>query len=218
VVGTPIGNLEDLSLRATRVLGAVSLVAAEDTRRTRALLSHLGVSKPMERLDANVEHSPRLLRVVAALDAGDVALCSDGGMPVISDPGAKLVQAARAAGHAVEVIPGPSAVTAALALAGVPADSFVFLGFLPRKATQMARALEALREEARPAVAFESPMRLLKALQVAADVLPERQVAVARELTKVHEELRWGTPTELLAHYIAHVPKGEITIIFAARR
>jgi len=218
VVGTPIGNLEDLSGRAARVLGEVALVAAEDTRRTRALLSHLGVRKPLERLDANVEHSPRLQRVVDALDAGDVALCSDGGMPLVSDPGAQLVQAARAAGHRVEVVPGPSAVTAALALAGVRADSFVFLGFLPRKATAMARALEALATDQRPAVAFESPQRLLKALAIAADVLPERQVAVARELTKVHEELRWGTAAELATHYTAHPPKGEITLVFAAPR
>ena len=213
MVGTPIGNLDDLSPRAARILGEVSLVAAEDTRRTRALLTHLGISKPMARLDANVEHSPRLERVLKALAAGDVALCTDGGMPVISDPGARLVSAARAAGHAVAVVPGPSAVTAALALAGVAADRFLFLGFLPRKATQMVRAFELLREEARPAVAFESPQRLLKALGILAEVLPERRVSVAREMTKIHEELRSGTAAELLSHYEQHPPRGEICIV-----
>lgn len=191
----------------------MSLVAAEDTRRTRALLTHLGISKPMARLDANVEHSPRLAEVVGALDRGDVAFCTDGGMPLVSDPGAKLVQAARTAGHDVAVIPGPSAVTAALALAGVPADAFVFLGFLPRKPGQMAKLLEELREETRPAVVFDSPHRLVKSLRLIADGLPERRLAVAREITKVHEELRWGTAAELLEHYTAHPPKGEITIV-----
>jgi 16S rRNA (cytidine1402-2'-O)-methyltransferase len=212
-VGTPIGNLEDLTPRAARILGEVSLVAAEDTRRTRALLTHLGISKPMARLDANVEHSPRLASVVEALDRGDVAFCTDGGMPLVSDPGARLVQAAGEAGHDVTVIPGPSAVTAALALAGVSADAFVFLGFLPRKPGQMTKLLENLRDEVRPAVAFDSPHRLVKSLRLIADGLPDRRLAVAREITKVHEELRWGTAAELLEHYTSHPPKGEITIV-----
>src|SRR5579859_2197780 len=129
VVGTPIGNLEDLSPRAVRVLGEVALVAAEDTRRTRALLSHLGIHKPLLSIHGDVERS-RTAQVVARLDGGDVALCTDGGMPAISDPGARLVAAARSAGHEVVVVPGPSAVTSALALAGIAADRFAFLGFL----------------------------------------------------------------------------------------
>jgi 16S rRNA (cytidine1402-2'-O)-methyltransferase len=195
------------------VLGDVALVAAEDTRRTRALLTHLGLRKPLARLDAEVEHSPRLQDVVRALDRGDVALCSDGGMPVVSDPGARLVQEVRAAGHPVVVIPGPSAVTSALALAGVSADRFVFLGFLPRKATEMTRVFEALREEARPAVAFESPYRLVKALTLLDRLLPDRTVAVAREMTKVHEEVRRGNPAELLNHYSGRAVKGEVTLV-----
>jgi 16S rRNA (cytidine1402-2'-O)-methyltransferase len=212
IVGTPIGNLEDLTLRAARVLGEVSLVAAEDTRRTRQLLTHLGISKPMLSVHADAERG-RATRIIEALCHGDVALCTDAGMPAVSDPGAHLVERVRDAGHAVAVIPGPSAVTAALALSGFSADRFVFLGFLPRKASEMTRAFEALTDETRTAVAFESPYRLLKALDIIAAVLPQRACAVARELTKVHEELRTGTADELVGHYRRHPPRGEITIL-----
>jgi 16S rRNA (cytidine1402-2'-O)-methyltransferase len=212
VVGTPIGNLEDLTPRAARVLGEVDLVVAEDTRRTRALLTHLGLRKPLRRLDATVERS-RASEVLRALEEGDVAFCTDGGMPGISDPGAHLVGEARAAGHPVAVIPGPSAVTAAIALAGVAGDRFVFVGFLPRKASEMTRVISELAGERRPAVAFESPYRLVKALDIISAALPGRRCSVAREMTKVHEELRQGTASELAAHYRAHRPKGEITIV-----
>jgi 16S rRNA (cytidine1402-2'-O)-methyltransferase len=214
VVGTPIGNLEDLSPRAARVLGEVSLVAAEDTRRTLGLLTHLGLRKRMVSVHADVERS-RGVTVVDALDSGDVAFCTDGGMPAISDPGAHLVALAREAGHEVVVVPGPSAVTAALALSGMNADRFIFLGFLPRKASEMTRVFENLRADRRTAVAFESPQRLLKTLDIIAATLPERHCAVARELTKVHEELRSGTATELAAHYRIHPPRGELTLVLA---
>jgi 16S rRNA (cytidine1402-2'-O)-methyltransferase len=212
IVGTPIGNLEDLTPRAARVLAQVSLVAAEDTRRTRQLLSHLGLSKPMLSVHADAERG-RASQIVEALNRGDVALCTDAGMPSISDPGAHLVARVRDAGHGVAVVPGPSAVTAALALSGLSADRFVFLGFLPRKSSEMTRAAEALADETRTVVAFESPYRLVKALDIIAAVLPQRSCAVARELTKVHEELRTGTAEELADHYRSHPPRGEITIL-----
>lgn len=212
IVGTPIGNLEDLTPRAARVLGEVALVAAEDTRRTRQLLTHLGISKPMLSVHADAERG-RATQIIEALGRGDVALCTDAGMPSISDPGAHLVERVRDAGYGVAVIPGASAVTAALALSGFSGDRFVFLGFLPRKSSEMTRAVEALADETRTAVAFESPYRLLKALDIIAAVLPQRSCAVARELTKVHEELRAGTAGELADHYRKHPPRGEVTIL-----
>jgi 16S rRNA (cytidine1402-2'-O)-methyltransferase len=212
VVGTPIGNLEDLTPRAVRVLGEVDLVAAEDTRRTRRLLTHLGISKPLLSVHADAERG-RAAQVIDALREGDVALCTDAGMPSISDPGAHLVDRVRDAGHGLAVIPGPSAVTAALALSGFNADRFVFLGFLPRKASEIARTVGALALETRTVVAFESPYRLIKALDIIAEALPERRCAVARELTKVHEELRVGAASELAAHYRQKAVKGEITLL-----
>jgi 16S rRNA (cytidine1402-2'-O)-methyltransferase len=219
IVGTPIGNLEDLTPRAARVLREVSLVAAEDTRRTRQLLTHLGVGKPMLSVHADAERG-RANQIIDALRDGDVALCTDAGMPSISDPGGHLVDRVREAGYNVVVVPGPSAVTAALALSGFSGDRFLFLGFLPRKSSEMTRAAEALTDETRTAVAFESPHRLVKALDIIAAVLPNRACAVARELTKIHEELRTGTASELAAHFRRHPPRGEITIVVegAARR
>ncbi|HEY8739009.1 MAG TPA: 16S rRNA (cytidine(1402)-2'-O)-methyltransferase [Candidatus Dormibacteraeota bacterium] len=212
VVGTPIGNLEDMTPRAARILGEVALVAAEDTRRTRALLTHLGLSKPLLAVYADVERA-RTQQVLEALDAGDVAYCTDGGMPVISDPGAHLVGAARVAGHEVVVVPGPSAVTAAIAGSGFAGDRFVFAGFLPRKASEMTRLFESLTDDRRTFVAYESAQRLLKALDIISATLPDRRCAVARELTKVHEEIRVGLPAELAQHYRAKPPKGEITVL-----
>ncbi|MFN2464507.1 MAG: 16S rRNA (cytidine(1402)-2'-O)-methyltransferase [Candidatus Dormibacteria bacterium] len=216
VVGTPIGNLEDLSPRGARVLGEVILVAAEDTRRTQALLTHLGIRKPLIAVYAEVERS-RSGRVLEALTGGDVALCTDGGMPAISDPGAFLVNSARAAGHVVVVIPGPTAVASALAASGFSADRFIFLGFLPRKQTQMTAAFLELEDERRTVVAYESPHRLLKALDTISTTLADRRVAVARELTKVHEEVRVATAEVLAAHYREHPPRGEVTIVIEGR-
>jgi len=212
VVGTPIGNLEDISLRAGRVLGAVTLVAAEDTRRTQALLSHLGIRKPLLALYADVERA-RFGRVLEALVDGDVAMCTDGGMPVVSDPGAFVVDRAREAGHEVVVIPGPSAVTAALAGSGFAGDRFVFLGFLPRKQSEMSAVFTELVDDRRTLVAYESPHRLLKALDTISATLPDRRVAVARELTKVHEEVRVAPAAELAGHYRDHPPRGEVTLV-----
>jgi 16S rRNA (cytidine1402-2'-O)-methyltransferase len=198
--------------RAARILAEVSLVAAEDTRRTRQLLTHLGISKPMVSLHADAERA-RTDQVLRALESGDVAFCTDGGMPNISDPGAFLVDHAHAAGVRVEVIPGPSAVTSALALAGVPANRFVFAGFLPRKSSEMTRTVAELGALSMPTVYFESPVRLLKALDIISTTLPDRRCWVAREMTKVHEELRSGSAAELALHYRAHPPRGEVTLI-----
>ncbi|MHB8508887.1 MAG: 16S rRNA (cytidine(1402)-2'-O)-methyltransferase [Candidatus Dormibacteria bacterium] len=212
IVGTPIGNLEDLTLRAARILGEVDLVAAEDTRRTRQLLTHLGLSKPMLSVHADAERG-RVEQLLHHLESGDVALCTDAGMPVLSDPGAHTVGCARAAGFPVVVIPGPSAITAAVALSGFSGDRFVFLGFLPRKSSEMQRVFEGIINETRTAVAFESPQRLLKALDIIAATLPGRVCAVARELTKIHEELRRGMAAELAEHYRGRPPRGEITLL-----
>ncbi|MEA2683416.1 MAG: rRNA (cytidine1402-2-O)-methyltransferase [Chloroflexota bacterium] len=212
VVGTPIGNLEDISPRVARILSEVALVAAEDTRRTRALLTHLGLGKPMVALYADVERR-RAPQVLEALDSGDVAYCTDGGMPAVSDPGAYLVDQARSAGHDVIVIPGPSAVTAAVAASGFRGDRFRFFGFPPRKSAQMKAMFEELVDDRETLVMFESPQRLLKTLDIISATLPQRRCAVARELTKVHEEVRVGRAAELAEHYRRSPAKGEITLV-----
>jgi 16S rRNA (cytidine1402-2'-O)-methyltransferase len=188
------------------------LVAAEDTRRTRALLSHLGLHRPLISVHGDIER-PRSGHILSALAGGDVAFCTDAGMPALSDPGAATVTAARDAGHQVVVVPGPSAVTAALALSGFAADRFIFAGFLPRKTGELTRLFESLSGEHRTVVAFDSPQRLLKSLDIISAALPERRCAVARELTKVHEECRVAVAGELLRHYRANPAKGEITIV-----
>jgi 16S rRNA (cytidine1402-2'-O)-methyltransferase len=213
VVGTPIGNLEDLSARAARVLGEVSAIAAEDTRVTSRLLARHGVRKPMISYRAPVERRG-LPRVMRALDEGDVALVSDAGTPTISDPGQALVTAAWAAGHTVIPVPGPSSVTAALSIAGYGGPGFTFLGYLPRKPGEMRRLMESLRDDARPAVAFDSPYRITKSLAVVAEVLPERSLTVTRELTKVHEEVLRGTASEVAAA-LGERARGEFTLVIA---
>ena len=213
VVGTPIGNLEDLSPRAVRVLGEVVAIAAEDTRVTARLLARHGIRKPMLSYRAPVERRG-LPRVMAALDEGDVALVSDAGTPTISDPGQALVTAAWAAGHTVVPIPGPSSITAALSIAGYGGPGFTFLGYLPRKPGETRRLLESLREDPRPAVAFESPYRIAKSLAVIADSLPERSLTVTRELTKVHEEVLRGTAREIAAA-LGDRARGEFTLVIS---
>ena len=213
MVGTPIGNLEDVTLRALRVLGEVDAIAAEDTRVTARLLARHGLRKPLISYRAPVERRG-LPRVLEALEAGDVALVSDAGTPTVSDPGQRLVEAAWAAGHTVVAVPGPSSVTAARSLAGFAGPGFLFLGYLPRKAGEQRRLFEGLRDAARPTVAFESPHRVLKSLAVLAEVLPERQVAVSRELTKLHEEVLRGTPAELLAALDGRA-RGEFTLVIS---
>ena len=211
MVATPIGNLEDLSARALRVLAEVTAIAAEDTRVTSRLLARHGLRKPMLSYRAPVE-GRTLRRVLDALAEGDVALVSDAGTPAVSDPGQRLVEAAWAEGHHVVPVPGPSAVVAALSVSGFGGAGFVFAGYLPRKPGELRRFLGALAGEARPVVVFESPYRVLKSLAIVAEVLPERRLLVARELTKLHEELLRGTAAEI-AEALAGRVRGEFTMV-----
>jgi 16S rRNA (cytidine1402-2'-O)-methyltransferase len=217
VVGTPIGNLEDLSPRAREVLGRVDVVAAEDTRRTGRLLSTIGLEK---RLIGYHEHNERerLETLLELLRAGrSVALVSDAGMPLVSDPGWRLVHAAREAGIAVQSVPGPSAVTAALCVSGLPTDRFVFEGFLPRRGAARAARLEALARETRTLVVFEAVHRIRETV----DALVEhfgagRRAVVARELTKVHEQVFAGPLADIAAALGAAIPElGEFVIVIA---
>ena len=212
IVGTPIGNLEDLSLRAARVLRSVSLVAAEDTRVSRRLLAHL---EAHPRLLSFNEHNwrERLEAVLRALDDGDVALVSDAGMPAISDPGRELVAAAAERGIRVESVPGPSAVTTALAVSGLPADSFLFLGFLPRRARERREKLAEAVPGPHTVVLFEAPHRVRATLQDIQGIFGDRPLAICRELTKLHEEVFRGTAAEAFAHFDA--PRGEFVLVLA---
>ena len=212
VVATPIGNLEDVTLRALRVLGEADLVFAEDTRRTRILLErHRIAARPLS-LHAHNEQS-RIARALEAL-AGDgrVALVSDAGTPLVSDPGERLVTAVIEAGHRVEAVPGASAVLAALAVSGLPAQPFTFLGFPPRRAGARRTLLEGFRDRPETLVLFESPKRVARTLAEAAAVLGDRPACVARELTKLHEEARRGTLLQLAQAY-AEGAAGEITLV-----
>jgi len=211
VVATPIGNLEDISARGVRVLGEVGTIAAEDTRITSRLLSRHGIRKPMISYRAPVERRG-LPRVMAALEAGDVALVSDAGSPTLSDPGQVLVEAAWSAGHLVVPIPGPSAITAALSVAGYGGPGFTFVGYLPRKPGEMRRLLASLADDPRPTVAFESPYRVRKSLALIAETLPERHMTVARELTKLHEQVLRGSPADIL-NALDDPPRGEFTLV-----
>lgn len=210
IVATPIGNLEDITLRALRVLREVSLIAAEDTRTTRWLLSRYDIDTPCTSYhDHNrVSKLPVLLE---ALSQGDVALVSDAGTPAISDPGAELTAAAQDAGHSVVPIPGPSALTAALSVAGIDTDHFIYLGFLPRRGGQRRKLLQSLIGEHRAWVAFEAPHRLTDTLTDIHETLCDRQVVICRELTKLHEEVFRGTVAEALDHFSE--PRGEFTLI-----
>jgi 16S rRNA (cytidine1402-2'-O)-methyltransferase len=214
VVATPLGNLGDLAPRAAEILRHVPVVAAEDTRRTRGLLSHLGAAPTLLSFHA---HSPER-RVETLLDilreGRDVALVTDAGTPTVSDPGAELVAAAREAGFSVRPIPGPSAVVTALSAAGIPADRYLFLGFIPRKGSERARLVARAAEEEWSVVLFEAPSRLVALLRDLADAAgPGRKALVARELTKLHEELRAGTLAELADYYSEVPPRGELTIV-----
>jgi 16S rRNA (cytidine1402-2'-O)-methyltransferase len=213
LVATPIGNLEDITLRALRMLRQARLIAAEDTRQTRKLLSHFDIHTP---LVSYHEHNKltRLDQILSALAEGDVALVSDAGTPGLNDPGYELVRAALSAGHSVCPVPGPSAALAALVVSGLPTDGFVFLGYLPRRQGERRRALEGLAEEPRTLVAFEVPHRLRRALQDLEEVLGgERPVAVCRELTKMHEEILRCTLREARIHFQETDPRGEFTLV-----
>ena len=214
LVGTPIGNLGDLAPRAVETLAAVDLIAAEDTRRTGRLLAHLQlVDRPLVSFFEGNERE-RTEEVLRRLRGGaSVALVTDGGMPTISDPGFRLVRACAAEGVDVRVVPGPSAAVAALAISGLPTDRFVFEGFLPRKAGERRSRLHALASDPRTIVVFESPKRVRAMLVEALEALGDRPAAVARELTKLHEEVLRGRLSELLDALDAATLKGEIVVV-----
>ncbi|MCC6829033.1 MAG: 16S rRNA (cytidine(1402)-2'-O)-methyltransferase [Novosphingobium sp.] len=212
IVATPIGNLGDITLRAIEVLRGVSAVACEDTRITGKLLNHLGLKKRMIRYDDHAGEADRD-RLLALMTQEPVALVSDAGTPLISDPGYRLVRHAREAGIAVTSLPGPSAAIVALTLSGLPNDRFLFAGFLPVKDKARRDVLGDLAAVPATLVFYETAPRLGDSLAAIADVLPGRDVAVARELTKKFEECRTGAPAELAAHYAAHPPRGEIVLL-----
>lgn len=212
IVATPIGNLGDMTLRALAVLQAVGLIACEDTRVTGKLLKHFGIKARLQRLDDHAGPELRA-RIIDEARQGAVALVSDAGTPLISDPGYRLVREARAVGVTVTSIPGPCAAISALAMAGLPSDRFLFAGFLPVKEKARAEALEGLAGIAATLVFYETAPRLERSLKAIADIWPDREVAVARELTKLHEECRTGTAAALAQHYADHPPRGEIVLL-----
>jgi 16S rRNA (cytidine1402-2'-O)-methyltransferase len=216
VVSTPIGNLEDLTHRAARVLGEVAHVLAEDTRRTGKLLQHIGVEAELTSLHAHNEASRRP-RVLEWLGAGeDVALVADAGTPLVSDPGARIVQAALEAGHEVIPIPGPSAGLAALVASGLPAERFTFLGFLPRRGSERGQLLARVAASQDSVVLFESPERLIDLLaELEGACGADRRVAVGREMTKLHETVFRGTLVDARAYYGNRSPRGEVTVVVA---
>jgi 16S rRNA (cytidine1402-2'-O)-methyltransferase len=210
IVATPIGNLEDITLRAVRVLGEVGLIAAEDTRVTRKLLTRYDIHTP---LTSYYEHNKRskLPSLLAALAEKDIALVTDAGTPGVSDPGYELVRAASDAGVRVVPIPGASAITSAIAVSGLPADRFVYLGFLPRRRSERLELLGSLTTERRAMVALETPHRLRAALEDLLETLGDRRIAAGRELTKLHEEVFRGAVSEALEKFVA--PRGEFTLV-----
>lgn len=214
IVATPIGNLGDLSARAATILGAVAAVACEDTRVTGRLMQHLGVKRKLVRYDDHASEATRD-HLLAMAGEQPVALVSDAGTPLVSDPGFKLVRAARDRGIAVTAIPGPSAPVMALSLSGLPSDRFLFAGFLPAKDKARREILGEFGPVRATLVFFETAPRLLASLEAIAQCLPGREIAVARELTKLFEECRSGSAEELRAHYAAHPPKGEIVLMIA---
>jgi 16S rRNA (cytidine1402-2'-O)-methyltransferase len=216
LVATPIGNLEDITLRAQRVLKEVSLIAAEDTRTARHLLTHFGITTPVT---SYFEHNKiqKLQAILDALDQGDVAVISEAGMPGLSDPGYELVRAALEHEIRVVPIPGPSALTAALVASGLPTDAFVYLGFLPRQKSARRKLLRSVAAEPRTLVAYEAPHRVLAALDDIADLLGNRPISVARELTKLYEEFFRGTVEQARERFRAREPRGEFTLVIAGK-
>ena len=212
IVATPIGNLGDLSPRAAQVLASVDVIAVEDSRVTAGLLRHIGVKRPML---AYHDHNADAVRpgLIARMAGESVALVSDAGTPLISDPGFKLVRDARAAGHHIVTIPGPCAAVAALTLAGLPTDRFLFVGFLPSKAKARGEAIAEIAGVRASLVFYESGPRLGASLAALRDSLGDREAAVAREITKAFEECVTGTLAELANRYAEHTPKGEIVIV-----
>lgn len=215
IVGTPIGNLEDITHRALRILKSVAVIACEDTRETRKLLHHFQIDTPTTSYHEHNQRTagPALIRRL--LEGEDVALVSDAGMPAISDPGEDLVRRAVEAGIPVVPVPGPTAFVTALVGAGLPTRRFAFEGFLPHKGRERRRALERLKAEERTLILYEAPHRLLETLRDLHEALGDRQAAVGRELTKVHEQFVRGSLTQLIDHFTAHAPRGEFVLVLA---
>lgn len=216
IVPTPIGNLEDITLRAVRILRESALIAAEDTRTTGKLLQHYDIDTALTSYHEHNKMS-KLDSIFDTLVHGDVALVSDAGTPSISDPGFELVRAALMRGIAVVPLPGATAITTALVASGLPTDGFVFIGFLPKKDKARRDLLAALIDEPRTLIAYESPHRLTDSLAVVARTLGEREVCVARELTKLHEEFQRGAVSDVLDYYTANPPRGEIVLLIAGK-
>ena len=216
LVATPIGNLEDITARALRVLSEARLIAAEDTRQTRKLLTHFKIRTPAT---SYYEHNKirKLGDILSELAQGDVALVSDAGTPGLNDPGYELVRAALQAGHRVSPVPGPSSPVAALVASGLPTDAFIFLGYLPRKSTDRRRLLAEVVDLPYTLIFMEAPHRLLPALQDLQATLGDRQIAAARELTKLHEEIFRGSLSAARQHFEAQEPRGEFTLVIAGR-
>lgn len=212
LVATPIGNLEDISARALRTLAEVALIAAEDTRQTLKLLRHYGITTE---LTSYHEHNKisKLEDILRSLESGDVALVSDAGTPALNDPGYELVQAVLEAGYPVRPIPGPSAPVAALVVSGLPTDAFLYLGYLPRKSGERRQLLESVLELPYTLIFLETPHRLLAALEELLEILGDRPMAAAREMTKLHEEIVRGPVQRVLAHFKEHSPRGEFTLV-----
>jgi 16S rRNA (cytidine1402-2'-O)-methyltransferase len=217
LVATPIGNLQDITGRALDILRQVRLVAAEDTRQTRKLLDHYQIHTP---LISYHEHNKlsRLAEVLAALGEADVALVSDAGTPALNDPGYELVKVALQAGYPVSPIPGPSAPLAALVASGLPTDAFLYLGYLPRKTGERRTLLGKIAGLPYTLVFLETPHRLLSALQDLQSMLGDRSIAVARELTKLHEQIMRGSISQALAHFSAQPARGEITLVIEGNK
>ncbi len=215
VVATPIGNLEDISLRAIRILREVKLIAAEDTRKTKRLLVTYDIKTPMTSYHEHNKRS-KLDYILGRLEDGDVALVSEAGMPGMSDPGYELIVAAHQRGIPVVPIPGPSAVVTALVISGLPTDRFVYIGFLPHKANARQRLLESVAHEYGTIVALESPHRLLATLNDILLILGDRKIAICRELTKVHEEVFRETISQAIKHFTR--PRGEFTLVIEGKR
>jgi 16S rRNA (cytidine1402-2'-O)-methyltransferase len=217
VVATPIGNLGDITLRALDILRDVDLIAAEDTRHSGIMVKHFGVKKPLLSYHEHNE-AMRAAQLVERLAAGEnIALITDAGMPGLSDPGSRLIRECIKRELPFTIVPGPSSILTALAGSGFSMEKFCFRGFLPNKSGRRERELRAAADREETTIFFESPYRLTKTLAACSNILPDRQLCVARELTKKFEEFRRGTATELLAHYEARPPKGEIVLVVSGR-
>ena len=212
VVATPIGNLEDITFRAVRILREADVIAAEDTRHTRKLLAHLDIHTPLTSFHAH-SGTARLERILRTLEEGkSVALVTDAGTPGIADPGQPLIAAAVERGISVVPVPGPSAAVAAVSIAGFPGSMFCFLGFLPRRSSRRKRLLESVADLPLTLVIYASPYRVVDDLEACQACLGDRDIVVARELTKFHEEVLRGTIAEMIAHFAEHQPRGEFTL------